>query len=475
MQEVTGNIRVRFAPSPTGFLHVGGARTAIFNWLFARRNNGKFLLRIEDTDIQRSRSHLTTQIIEDLNWLGLESDEPVVYQAARAELHRNAVFELINKNHAYYAFETPEELQRMRAECDAKKIPFRYKEHSSKPDQATVERYLAEGKPYVIRFSVPDGVTEFDDMVHGRTIFNNSEIDDFVILRSDGTPVYQLAVVVDDHDMGITHIIRGDDHLANTPKQILLYKALGWEIPVFAHLPMIMDENRKKLSKRNNTVAVGDYRKSGYLPEAMFNFLTLLGYAPENKKEIISKEELIREFSFGRVNKKSAIFDLKKLKWINSEYIKKTDSTVLLKLLREFLIQNKTEHSDFDTDYLLSVINLMKGRVSTINEFYEFGRYFFTDPVQYNEKMLNKHMNERIRPVFARYLETLPDMEWKAENIEKLTREFCSAENVKPAEIIHLLRLSLTGISVSPGIFELMETLGNNTVIRRIKSFLSLY
>ncbi|HRJ04776.1 MAG TPA: glutamate--tRNA ligase, partial [Ignavibacteria bacterium] len=324
-------IRVRFAPSPTGFLHVGGARTAIFNWLFARNQNGKFLLRIEDTDPERSKSELSEQIIRSMDWLGMAPDEPIVYQALNIKRHKEVAYDLLKTGNAYFAFETAEELDEQRKQAQKNKVNFKYNRASLKLDEDTINKYLSEGKPYAIRFKVPEGVTEFNDIVHGKTSFNNSDVDDFVILRSDGSPVYMIAVVVDDHDMNITHIIRGDDHLSNTPKQILLYKAMGWEVPEFAHLPMILDEEKKKLSKRRSPVGVEDYNYKGYLPEAMFNFLTLLGFSPPlssqergpggevaapEKIEIVSKDDLIKMFTFTRVNKSSSVFDMKKLNWI---------------------------------------------------------------------------------------------------------------------------------------------------------------
>jgi glutamyl-tRNA synthetase len=328
-------IRVRFAPSPTGFLHVGGARTAIFNWLFARNKSGKFLLRIEDTDPERSKSELSVQIIRSMNWLGMEADEPIVYQALNMSRHRDVVEELLKTGKAYYAFETPEELEEKRKEAAHQKVQYKYNRASLHLSKDAVDKLLSEGKPYAVRFKVPEGKTVFEDIVHGETVFNNSEIEDFILMRSDGSPVYQIAVVVDDHDMKISHVIRGDDHLSNTPKQILLYRALGWEVPYFAHLPMILDELKKKLSKRRNPVAVEEYKDKGYMPEALFNFLTLLGFAPEENKEIISRSELIRTFTFERVNKKSAVFDMKKLDWINSEL-----SPLMKNQLQNWLLRN---------------------------------------------------------------------------------------------------------------------------------------
>lgn len=469
------DIRVRFAPSPTGFLHVGGARTAIFNWLYARKNNGKFLLRIEDTDPERSRGELSEQIIRSMKWLGMEPDEPIVYQALNIKRHKEIALELLKTGNAYYAFETAEELEAQRKIAQHNKVPFKYNRASLNLDEATVQKYLNEGRPYAIRFKVPGGITEFEDIVHGKTSFNNSDIEDFVVLRSDGSPVYMIAVVVDDHDMNITHIIRGDDHLSNTPKQIMLYKALGWEVPEFAHLPMILDEQKKKLSKRRNPVSADEYKKMGYLPEAMFNFLTLLGYAPFNNREIISREELVNEFTFDRVNKKSAVFDKKKLGWINSEYIKNTSNEELLKLMKEsdYFTMSGIHLNEFSEDYVLRVINLMKDRLSTINELADYGIYFFADPVNYDEKGLQKYWIDEIKQVFSEFFDEIKNLDiWNNVNIEERLRGFSEKKGIKAAGLIHLLRLSVTGRTVSPGIFDILELTGKDTVIRRISGFL---
>jgi glutamyl-tRNA synthetase len=503
MEEVKaadGRIRVRFAPSPTGFLHVGGARTAVFNWLFAKNRKGKFLIRIEDTDPERSRSELSEQIIRSLKWLEMESDEPIVYQSDRLERYKDIVRTLVEQKKAYYAFETAEELESKRKESQSKKTAYKYDRASLKLDNETTEKYLQAGKEHTIRFFVPEGVTEFEDIVHGKTVFENSEIDDFIILRSDSSPVYQIAVVVDDYDMGITHVIRGDDHLSNTPKQILLYKALGWNVPEFAHLPMILDEQKKKLSKRRDTVAVEQYRDLGYLPDALFNFLTLLGFAPENKKEIISKEELIDTFTLDRVNKKSAVFDMNKLKWINSECIKSTDENIIAELLKEHLIRinipnvenarltNGQEYMH-SLPYLLKVIRLMKERVSTINDFVDQGKYFFADPLSYDEKALAKFRNKETKELIEEYVKILAEpplipplskggseaggSNFTASSLEEQLRSFAESKKVKASVLIHPLRLALTGTTVSPGIFELMEVLGKETVISRLKKFIN--
>jgi glutamyl-tRNA synthetase len=472
-------LRVRFAPSPTGFLHVGGARTAIFNWLFVRNHKGRFLLRIEDTDPQRSRSELSEQIIRSLKWLGMEPDEPVVYQSDRMERFKEVIGILVKERKAYYCFETTEELEQKRNEAKKKKIAYKYDRAALKLDQQTVQKYLDERKEHTVRFFVPEGTTGFDDIIHGKTVFKNSEIDDFVILRSDGSPVYQIAVVVDDHDMRITHVIRGDDHLSNTPKQVLLYQALGWDIPEFAHLPMILDEEKKKLSKRRNTVSVEEYQKLGYLPDALFNFLTLLGFAPENNREILPREEFVNIFTFDRVNKKSAVFDMKKLAWINSEYIKNLAISALDILIREKLEQlnvlSWNEIQKIPAQYTAGIINLMKERVSTINDFITLGKYFFIEPDSYDEKGIAKYWNEETKRIMIDYYDSLKSSppEFNALTLEEHLRRFAEESNTKAATLIHPLRLALTGMTISPGIFELMAVLGKDVTTKRLDRFIS--
>jgi glutamyl-tRNA synthetase len=467
-------IIVRFAPSPTGFLHVGGARTAIFNWLFAKKNNGKFLIRIEDTDIKRSKSELSAQIIRSLNWLGLISDEPIVYQALNINRHREIALKLLHSGKAYYAFETPEELDLQRKLAQKNKIPYKYNRAALSLNSNTINKYLSEGKPYTIRFKIPEGVTEFSDLVHGKTVFKNEDIEDFIILRSDNSPVYMLAVVADDHDMNITHIIRGDDHLNNTPKQILLYNALSWKVPEFAHLPMIVDEQKRKLSKRYNTVSVEEYKSSGYLSEALFNFLTLLGYAPLNKKEIISKNELINEFSFERVNKKSAVFDIKKLNWINSEYIKSANANIILEIIEDNEIhkQYKIDLNSFSKTYVIKAVDLLKSRINKLTDIFEFGDYLFQAPKDYDKKGLDKYWTPKIKPIMQEFKQTLENINlFSSTEIELSLRKLSENYDIKSAELIHLLRLILTGKTVSPNIFEITELLGKNEVITRISDF----
>ena len=484
-------IRVRFAPSPTGFLHVGGARTAIFNWLFAKNRNGKFLIRIEDTDPERSKSELTNQIIRSLNWLNIISDEPIVYQSDNLKKYKDMVKFLLENNKAYYSFETPEVNEKKW------KDPRQFREFL-KLSRDEIKQFLSEGKEYAIRFLIPDGITSFEDIVHGKTIFKNSEIDDFILLRSDGSPVYQIAVVVDDHDMRITHVIRGDDHLSNTPKQILLYRALGWEVPAFAHLPLILDEEKKKLSKRRNTVSIEEYRTNGYLQEALFNFLTLLGYAPPDGQEIISQEDLIKVFSFERVNKKSAVFDTNKLKWINSEYIKSMSDEDLTDNFIEWnrnyspgtsgtkKIDIKPESKEnpielyidsttapVSKEYLVKVIQLLKNRASTLNDLYQRSKYFFIEPTIYDKEGLEKYWNEDTKKIFPEFMKAIQgySLMFEAEKLESFIRQFVDTGKIKIGIVVHPLRLALTGNTISPGIFDVMEVLGKEIVLRRIEKF----
>lgn len=468
-------VRVRFAPSPTGFLHVGGARTAIFNWLYAKSKNGKFLLRIEDTDAARSKSELSEQILSSLSWLKMESDEQIVYQSDNINRYREIVNELLVKRVAYYSFDSAEELQNKRDKAKANNQYYKNDRADLNLDESVIQAYIKDGREYTIRFLVPDGITEFEDIVHGKTSFQNSEIDDFVIQRSDGSPVYQVAVVVDDHDMNITHVIRGDDHLSNTPKQIMIYKAMGWEVPKFAHLPMILDENKKKLSKRRNPVAVEEYRDKGYLNDALFNFLTLLGYAPQNNVEIITREELVKTFSFDRVNKKSAVFDIKKLDWINFEYIRMKDDNDLAEMIQERL---EIVNLEYDAEYIKKMIPLMKPRVTTINDFIIKGKFFFTAPEKYNEKGLAKYGTEENKKILNEYLcafiVNFKSAILTAQILEQHLRGFAESNGLKAGGLIHPLRLALTGSNESPGIFELMEVLGADEINRRLKKFIEL-
>jgi glutamyl-tRNA synthetase len=469
--------RLRFAPSPTGYLHVGGARTALFNWLLARKQGGVFVLRIEDTDRTRSSDEMTQAILDGMRWLGLEWDEGPYHQADGFERHREEVFRLLDSGAAYRCFCTPEELQ---AKRDAQKEEYRYDRACAAIDPAEAARRAEAGEAYTVRFRVPGGITEWDDQVHGATRFRNADIEDFIILRTDGTPIYNLAVVSDDIDMRITHVIRGDDHLSNTPKQILLYRALGAPVPVFGHLPMILGHDGRRLSKRHGATAVGEYEGLGILPRTLVNFLALLGWNPGDEQEIMRVEELIDRFSVERVNRKSAVFDPEKLEWMNGQHISRMSNAELLELVGPLLVQAGlvTEVDLVDRhDWLCGVVELVKVRARYLSGIVEQARSYLADEVEYEPAGMEKHWKdsaetaERLRAVLAA-LEALPD--WNAAEIEAALRRTAEQLGVGFGKIVHPLRLALTGATVSPGIDQVVAQMGTELVRRRIEQATSI-
>ncbi|MCZ6776795.1 MAG: glutamate--tRNA ligase, partial [Ignavibacteria bacterium] len=388
----TSTVKVRFAPSPTGYLHVGGLRTALYNYLFARKNNGRFILRIEDTDRARAVEGAVEDLIRPLYWAGLDFDEgpgkggphgPYI-QSQRLEIYRRHAKELLESGKAYYAFDTPEELQGMRKKQEKMRIPPKYDRRALKltPDQ--VQEKLAAGVPAVVRMKVPDSSTiAFDDIVRGWVEFSSDRLDDQVLLKSDGYPTYHLANVVDDHLMGITHVIRGEEWLSSTPKHVLLYQYFGWDLPHFVHLPLLLNPDKSKLSKRQGDVAVEDYRNRGFLPEALINFVALLGWNPGDEREIFQLKDLVREFSLERVVKSGAVFNVEKLNWMNFEHLRKKPDAQVLVMLKDFLSGSGIENKDFSDQYLLNVIGAMRERVSFLKDFVEKSPYFFHPPDHY--------------------------------------------------------------------------------------------
>ncbi len=471
-------IVTRFAPSPTGFLHVGGARTALFNYLFARKHGGLFRLRIEDTDRQRSSEEMTRRIFDGLHWLGLEWDGEVVFQGANAPLHREAAWQLVEAGKAYRCFCSREELEAKRRQAEREKRAYGYDGTCRHLSPEQVEKNLAEGKPFAIRFKVPEGETTWQDAVHGEIRVDHRELDDFIILRSDGSPIYQLAVVVDDHRMGVTHIIRGDDHISNTPKQILLYRALEWEVPRFAHVPLILGPDKKRLSKRHGATSVEEYREMGILPEALFNYLALLGWSPGDDRELMSREEIRESFSLKGISAKSAIFDEQKLRWMNGEYIsRKTGQELFEELIRRWTAAGFISPEDVPVRrlYLLRVIELLKSRVKVLNEYVTYGRYYFQDPDEFDPKGVRKYLKDEqvwdwLQEVSARLEKS---KRFAADDIERTVRLVAEEYGVAAAKLIHPIRLALTGLTVSPGIFEVMEVLGKETVLRRLNIFIT--
>jgi glutamyl-tRNA synthetase len=467
---MTDKVVTRFAPSPTGFLHVGGARTALFNYLHAKKKQGIFRLRIEDTDSKRSSSEMVKKIFDGLKWLGLEWEDAVVFQGANIHRHQQVATILLEKGWAYRCFCSQQELETHRKN-------YRYDQHCRQLTSRQIKQKIEKGQAYSLRFKVPSGITSWEDSIHGKITVQNDEIEDFIILRSDQNPTYQLAVVVDDHDMAVNWVIRGDDHISNTPKQILLYQALEWKIPQFSHVPLILGRDKKRLSKRHGATAIEEYQQLGILPSVLFNFLALLGWSPPDNQEILSPDEILHSFNLQDVAKKSAVFDEKKLAWMNQQYLINNDADILSPYI--FPVWTKAGWLSEDTiqsrkEWLLSLINLLKPRATFLTDFIELARYFFEEPNSFDPKGLNKYFAEEkswiLLDEIRAQLESCDP--FTAESIEKLVRQSAEIKHNSAGKIIHTLRLVLTGRTASPGLFEVMELLGQQLVIKRLKLFL---
>jgi glutamyl-tRNA synthetase len=470
--------RVRFAPSPTGYLHVGGARTALFNWLLARRHGGSFVLRIEDTDRERSDDAMTRVILDALTWLGLDWDEGPFHQADGLERHRTDALALLSAGAAYRCFCTQAELEvrREQAGGDA----FRYDRRClTGVAGADAERRAAAGEPHTVRFRVPDGATAWDDAVHGEISFDNDAIEDFILLRSDGTPTYNLAVVSDDVHMRITHVIRGDDHISNTPKQILLYRALDHTVPTFGHVPLILGPDGKRLSKRHGATAVGEYRAQGILPSAMVNFLALLGWSPGTDEEIFDTDELVARFSIEGINRKSAVFDVQKLFWLNGQHINRMAADEIRRLVRAALAEAGLADADprlHDDDWLDQLVDLLRPRARSIQDIVAQARPLLADAIDYDAAAVAKHWKDA---AVADRLEGLRQCyadsdDWTIDALERMLRERAEQNGVGAGKLIHPLRVALTGQAVSPGIFEVAAVMGRARVLARIDAALSV-
>jgi len=472
-------LTLRFGPAPTGSLHVGGVRTAIFNWLYARKHGGRFLLRIEDTDLRRSTDEAVQVIIDGLRWLGLDWDnEEIVYQSKRLHIYREHSERLISEGKAYYCYCTPEELEERRRQAQLEKRPWKYDGRCRDLSESEREKFESEGRPKVVRFRVPEGRTSYNDLIHGPLEVDNDTIGDFVIMKSDGSPTYQLAVTVDDALMGVTLVIRGDDHISNTPKQIMLYEAFGYDIPRFAHVPLILGPDKAKLSKRHGATSITEYRERGYLPEALFNFLVLLGWSPGDDREKMDRDEIIEAFSIEGISKRGAVFDERKLEWLNGLYIKEKPPEELLELALPFLKREglvSDEDVELRRDWLLKVMDLMKERVKKLTDFAELGAYFFRDPEGYEEKGRSKHwkdpaaVSERLSLLRGR----LSSLErFDAASIESAVRTLSEELGISAAKLIHPTRLAVSGMSFGPGLFEMMELIGKERVLKRLEKAL---
>ena len=463
--------RVRFAPSPTGYLHVGGARTALFNYLYARQTGGAFLLRIEDTDRERSSEEMTGQILEAMRWLGLDIDEPPVHQADGVERHRSAAQSLLDSGAAYRSFLEPEELAAVRERARARVEPIR-RSMIGVPDEEA-ERRTLEGEPHAVFFAVPGGTTEWDDVVHGSTRMQNDTIDDFVLLRSDATPVYNLAVVVDDLDMAVTLVLRGDDHLSNTPKQVLIYRALGAEPPQFAHVPMILGQDGKRLSKRHGAASVEAYRDAGILPEALVNFLALLGWSPGDDREVMDLAELTQAFTLDRILKKASIFDPEKLEWLNGRHLARMSPERLVPVVLEHLPEPERSCAEAEPDRLRAVADLIRQRARTVEAMGEQTRPFFTPvrALQFDPAATAKHWTdpaataERLRSV-RHLLATAPAFD--SEGLEAGLRGIAEQSGIGAGALFQPLRVALMGSAESPGIFDVIVLLGRERCVERL-------
>jgi len=478
------DIRVRFAPSPTGYLHVGGLRTALYNYLFAKHHKGKIILRIEDTDRTRFVEGAMENLIQSLSWAGIEFDEgphiggsfgPYI-QSERFDIYKEYCQILVQNQTAYYAFDTPEELDEMRLKQQKAGIPPRY-DRSIMKNQYTfgvnkTKEMLDANTPYVIRLRVPlEQDIIFNDVIRGEVKVRGRDVDDQILLKSDGYPTYHLANVVDDHLMQISHVIRGEEWLPSTPKHVLLYKAFDWEAPEFAHLPLLLNKDKSKLSKRQGDVAVEDYIAKGYFREAFVNFIALLGWNPTADREIFTIEELIAMFSLEKVNKAGAIFDLTKLNWMNSIYLRKKSLDELADFLIPYL--EKRNFNFINREYLKQVINLIKERIDLITELPDFAPYMFSKPTEFDQDFLRKHWKETTREIITQYLEKLKSIdEFSHPALHNMTEKFVAENNLKLREVVHPLRIMITGRGVGAGMFETMEVLGKEECIVRIEYFL---
>ena len=455
-------VRTRFAPSPTGDLHIGGARTALFNWLLARHCSGVFVLRIEDTDVARSTQESIQVILDAMTWLGMDWDEGPVYQTQRISFYQQAAEKLLEEGKAYRCYCTPDELEKKRdAALKAGGKP--------KYDRTCLhQKSSPPGKAFTIRFLSPDtGKTVVEDLIQGRVEFDNTELDDLIILRSDGLPTYNFSVVVDDATMGITHVIRGNDHLNNTPRQIQIYQALGYPLPQFGHVSMILGPDKKKLSKRHGAQSVMEYQKLGYLPQAVVNYLVRLGWAHGDQEEF-TREELIEKFSLEAVGKSAAAINPGKLDWLNSQYIKKIELKELVEKVRPFL--EAKGYSNVDPERLRKAVLSLRERVKTLVEMAEVSEFYFREEITYDEKAAGKFLTRETIPMFNQMIAALSkESSWGRENVHGQIQTLAETRGEPLVKIAQPLRVALTGKTVSPPIDEVIEVLGRSAVIKRLR------
>ncbi|PJA61793.1 MAG: glutamate--tRNA ligase [bacterium (Candidatus Ratteibacteria) CG_4_9_14_3_um_filter_41_21] len=471
-------MRLRFAPSPTGYLHIGNARTALFNYLLAKKHQGRFILRIEDTDIARSKKEFEAGIIEDLRWLGLNWDEGPdkggdfgpYRQSERLKTYQEFAEKLLKENKAYHCYCTKEELDQRNKELLARKESPRYDNRCRNLSDEQKKKYLEEGRKPVIRFKIPEKTIEVNDLIRGKVSFDTKLMGDFIIMKSDGKPAFNFAVVVDDILMRITTVIRGEDHLSNTPRHIMLFEALNSKIPEFAHMAMTMGPDGSRLSKRHGATSIREYRKLGMLPEALFNYLALLGWGSKKDQEIFTKEELIKEFSLERCKEGAAIFDPEKLTWMNGLYIRKKKPQELAKLSIPYLEEKGLREKE---DYLIKVIALERERIKKLSEIPDLIEYFLVEKIKFSPEALLLSKKPEVKEILTSLKQELENLsDFSAASLEKIIREWTKNNGLKTKDVFHPLRVAITGRTIGPGLFETMEVLGKEKVIQRLMEVL---
>lgn len=474
-------VRVRFAPSPTGYLHIGGARTALFNWLFARKMGGKLILRIEDTDLARLKEDSVSQILTSLKWLGLDWDEGPekggpcgpYYQSERFDLYKKYCDQLLEEGKAYYCFCTPEELEAEREKQRLAKQPFRYARTCREIPLEEAKARIAAGAKPSVRIKIPkEGNVVVHDLIHGDVTFNMDQYDDFVIMKSNGIPTYNFAVVVDDHLMGMTHVMRAEEHLSNTPKQLLVYEALGWEPPKFGHMSMILAPDRSKLSKRHGATSVEEFRSQGYVAPAIVNYLTLLGWGPGDEREIFGLEETVKLFELEQMSKKAAVYDTKKLTWMNGQYLSELPLEAILPEVKPFFVKAGLVDEAWlaaNEDYFAKLIDTVRVRVKTLQEVVDASTYFFQEVEAYDEKGVAKHFKPEAVELLTKCKEALAaDEVFDLATTEAIYNKIAEENGLALGKVIHPTRLALTGRTVSPGMFDVMVLLGKEKTLARL-------
>ena len=496
-------IKTRFAPSPTGYLHVGGLRTALYSYLLAQKNGGKFLLRIEDTDRERFVADGTTNILKSLYWAGIIPDEGVkadnfsdpdetqviqegkngpYIQSERLEIYQTYIKKLLESGDAYYCFCDKDRLEKLREECVKNKVQPKYDGFCKTISLKEAKKRVASGEKFTIRLKIPTGETIFNDLIRGEVKFKNETIDDQVLIKSDGYPTYHFAVVIDDHLMGITHVIRGEEWISSTPKHISLYRAFGWEIPKFAHLPLLLNSDKSKLSKRQGDVAVKDYRDKGYLPEALINFVAFLGWNPGGDRELFTLEELKKEFTFEKIGSSGAVFNIEKLNWYNREYLKKINGTKLVNIClpwiekEKWYVTNKNLNTK-DNNWLEKLFNLEKDRIITLSELPTAIKFIFELPKYKKEDLIWKKNDlsttEKNLKELKEFLQTVEESNFEQKKLQEITTLWIKEKGYGNGDILYPLRVALSGQKDSPGPFEIADVLGKNEVLKRIDQSLN--